>query len=341
MTPNDRFAELWGDYLEGDLDAAGRAELLALLNGDKSLRAQAVDLFQLHRLLGFAHQDGAESGEAFVRSVAAQLPAGDEEFVETVMNRLPVPAIDRRRFVVRTIAALAFGLMVGVFVTSAAWVYATPRQPAPPGDVVLLDEGFESSPAPEPTGIPTHPHRWAGDFSELVGENQQVRPATGRRMFRFLRGDYQDKPNAVGSYVSDAYYLLDVRPYRAELDDGGALVQLSAGFNAASFPAHEKYQSSVSLYALDAETATNGSTRLDNTLQNDSLAFSRANRLLLDRQPETWQRLAGELRLPPGTDFVLVRIGVAHVTAAQRRSDFPGHYLDDVRMVLSRRTPMP
>jgi hypothetical protein len=97
----------------------------------------------------------------------------------------------------------------------------------------------------------------------------------------------------------------------------------------------------VSLYALDAETATNGSTRLDNTLQNDSLAFSRANRLFLDRQPETWQRLTGELRLPAGTDFVLMRISVVHATLAQRRADFAGHYLDDVRLVLSRRSPRP
>jgi len=341
MTPNERFAELWGDYLEGDLDATGQAELLALLNADESLRARAVDLFQLHRMLGFSHRDCAESGEAFVRSVAAQLPTGGDDFVETVMNRLPAPPTDRRRLVVRTLAALAFGLLVGVFVTSAAWVYATPRQPSPPGDVVLLDEGFESGPAPEATGIPLQPHRWAGDFGELVGANQQVRPSGGRRMHRFIRGDYEGKPKSAGSYVSDVHHLFDVRPHRTELEDGGALIQLSAGFNAGPYPADEKYQCSVSLYALDAETATNGSTRVGNTLQTESLAYLGARRLLLDRDPGTWQRLSGELRLPPATDYVLVRIGLGHATAAQRRLDFPGHYLDDVRVVLTRRSPLP
>ena len=341
MASEDRFAELWTDNLEGDLDTAGQAELQALLEGDAALRQQAIDLLQTHRLLGFAHQDRVEVGEAFVRSTVADLPRSDGEFVHSVMNHIPSP-VSARRFPMKMLAALACGLLVGVLATSAAWVYAKSRSSDLTGlGVVLMDEGFESDLVPAGTGMPTQAGGWAGDYCELVGEHQQVRPASGRQMLRFLRADYENKPNAKGSYVSDIYYLFDIRPYRAKFEDGGGVVQLSAGFNAATFPEYEKYQCSISLYALDAEMATNGSMRSDNALQTDSLAYARANRLFLDRRPETWQRLAGELRLPPNSDFLLVRIGLSHATAAQRHLDFPGHYLDDVRMVLTRRSPLP
>jgi len=341
MTPEQRFADLWTDYLEGDLDAAGMAELEGLLVDNESLQRLAADHFQTHRLLGFVHQDGVEVGEAFVRSTMTELPRGDAEFVQTVMSQLPTASSRRGRFEMRMLAALACGLLVGVLMTSAAWVYAMPRSADGANNTVLLDEGFESGPAPSSTGIPVESDRWAGDFCELVGESQAIRPAGGRRMLRFLRADYENKPKPSGSYVSDIYRLIDVRPRRAELEDGGTILQLSAGFNAGDFPAAEKYQCSMSLYALDAETALNGSARLDNTLQLDSLAYTRGSRLLLDHEAETWQRLSAELRLPPNTDFVLVRIGLAHATAAQRRPEFPGHYLDNVKLVLARRAPLP
>lgn len=342
MTPQERFAELWNDYLEGELHDEGQAELLALLDADESLRTQAADLFQLHRLLGFAQQDAPDSAAGFTRAVLARLPQAEQEFVGAVMDRLPIPAPThgRSRFAVRTLAALACGLLLGAFVTSAAWVYAMPRAESPES-VELLAESFESGSVPEPTGFPTLPNQWAGDFCEAVGVSHGVRPSTGGRMLRLLRGDYEGKPKAADSYVADIYYLCDLRSYRTELEDGNAQVQLSAAFNAATYPGSENYKCSLSLFALDAETATNGSIRVGNTLQAESLAYLGARRLILDRDPATWQTLSGELRLPPATDFVLARIGLGHATAAQRRPDFPGHYIDDVRLVLTRRKPLP
>jgi anti-sigma factor RsiW len=73
MTAAERFSELWTDYLEGDLDEAGVAELEALLAADESLRARAADLFQTHRLLGFALQDNPAAQEAFVESTLARV----------------------------------------------------------------------------------------------------------------------------------------------------------------------------------------------------------------------------------------------------------------------------
>ena len=97
---------------------------------------------------------------------------------------------------------------------------------------------------------------------------------------------------------------------------------------------------SVSLQALDAETAINGSTRIGETLLIDCLAMARNSRQL-DRDPESWQRLNAELWLPPNADFILIRIALAHSNKAQRRETFDGHYLDGVRLTLARRAPLP
>lgn len=339
MGGQDRFAELWNDYLEGDLDAAGEAELWALLAGNEERQRQAAHLYQMHRLLGFAYQEDAATGEAFVRAAVERLPGGDNEFVNEVMQHVPATVPLRRRSFVQIWGALAGGLLVGIIATSAAWVYAAPLWTTATS-VSLLDEGFETCPAPLASGIPTQAGVWSGDVCEIVGEHQHVAPSRGQRMLRFLRADTAKKPNPSG-YVSDLYYLVDVRPYRKMLEDGGAVVQLSVNFNAAIFPEDEKYKSSIFLYAMDVQTATDGTTLAGNGLANDALAYSRSSRLTLDRHPETWQRLSGELRLPPGTDHVLVRIGIGHATPAQRRPEFPGQYLDDVRLVLIRRLPLP
>ena len=160
-------------------------------------------------------------------------------------------------------------------------------------------------------------------------------------MLRFLRADFEGKPRPEGSYAGDIYRLVDMRPYRKEFSDGGAVAQLSAAFNAFEFPAKEAYGCSISLFALDAETAMNGSTRSGQTLNTESLAMARNSRLKLDRNPASWQRVDGELRLPPSTDFLLIHISLSHAPLAQHRVTFDGHYLDDMRLILTRRAPMP
>jgi hypothetical protein len=190
-------------------------------------------------------------------------------------------------------------------------------------------------------GVPIQAGKWSGDFTEVVVEQQGVKPESGTKMLRFLRADFEGKVKPEGSYISDVYQLIDVRPYRREFADGGAVVQLSAAFNALAFPAGEAFGCSVSLHALDAETAMNGSTRTGETLLTDCLAMARNSRTKLDRNPATWQRLNAELRLPPNTEFLLIRIGLEHSNKAQRRETFDGHYLDGVRLTLARRAPLP
>jgi len=46
MNSDERFIELWNDYLEGELDESGIAELQALVAGDERLLRMATDIYQ-------------------------------------------------------------------------------------------------------------------------------------------------------------------------------------------------------------------------------------------------------------------------------------------------------
>jgi hypothetical protein len=238
----------------------------------------------------------------------------------------------------RPLTAAAAGVVLGMLCTSVVFAYAGISLGR---GVTLLQESFESGPAPLVSGVPLEPGKWSGDFTEVVGEQQGVRPETGMKMLRFLRADYAGKVKPEGSYIADVYQLIDLRPYQREFVDGGAVVRLSAAFNAFAFSAEEAFGCSVSLHAMDAEMALSGATQMSDPLLTDCLAMARNSRLRVDRDPTTWQSLGTELRLPANTGFILVRIGLEHSNKAQRRGTFDGHYIDDVRLTLARRAPLP
>lgn len=88
MNTQDRFAELWTDYLEGELEESGLAELRELLAADENLVELAADLLQTHRLVGLVVAEEPARQDEFIRETLAQLPEGQDEFVGQVMSQL-------------------------------------------------------------------------------------------------------------------------------------------------------------------------------------------------------------------------------------------------------------
>ncbi len=236
----------------------------------------------------------------------------------------------------RPLTAAAAGIVFGIFCTSVVFGYVAPSL----GKVItLLQESFEAAPAPLVTGVPIEPGRWSGDYSEVVGEQQGVKPESGKKMLRLQRGDYEGKTNAKGSHVADIYRLIDVRPYRQEFADGSAVVQLSAGFNAFEFPHGETYTGKMTLHAFDAETATNGSLRAASAWDESCLGAAATGPTRLDLNPATWQWMTTDLRLPANTDFLLIHLIIPGGPGTHAQEGFAGHYIDDVRLTL-RHSPL-
>jgi hypothetical protein len=61
----------------------------------------------------------------------------------------------------------------------------------------------------------------------------------------------------------------------------------------------------------------------------------------MDRDPSTWQRLTTELRLPANAEFLVVRLHINQAFESDPDFIFTGSYVDDVRISLTRRAPLP
>ena len=109
-----------------------------------------------------------------------------------------------------------------------------------------------------------------------------------------------------------------------------AVVQLTAVFNVVPFP-------------VDASLVGNEVVKGENVLSVEPLAFSRSIRVGMDRDPATWQKVSNELRLPPSTEFLMVRMGMSNNTKLKdkRRDRFAGHFADNVQLVIARRPEIP
>ena len=88
MSESARFADLWNDYLEGELDEAGVTELRNMLAADERLIKIATDTFQTHRLLGLAAQESRTRHDDFVRETLERLPSQGDRFVGSVMQQV-------------------------------------------------------------------------------------------------------------------------------------------------------------------------------------------------------------------------------------------------------------
>ncbi|MBX3742285.1 MAG: FecR domain-containing protein [Akkermansiaceae bacterium] len=82
-----RFERLWTDYLEGDLDEQGVAELRELLAGNEGLAAQVAPLYQTHRLLGYLYKESDEGSERFVKALRERLPKDGVSFTSEVLRK--------------------------------------------------------------------------------------------------------------------------------------------------------------------------------------------------------------------------------------------------------------
>lgn len=306
-------------FLDGRATDAEADRLNELLLADPAARETYVQLADMHSCLAVDEQ-------LWVRP--AVYSGNESHTIEPVRSKgsmlgRPLPAAVGGLAVGLLCASLTFGYVVPLFLHVAT----------------LVNDSFESGPAPISMGMPCRPGVWSGDLSEVVGPSQGVTPHSGGKMLRLLRADYPGKsrheadPFRRVSYVADQWQLIDLRPYKAELAAGGVMARLSAAVNAAEFPESETYLCSFSIHALDAETVRNLTPDDPYGLSDASLSVVDATNASLDRDPRSWQIEGCELHVPADASYLMVRVGVTH-NFEQRRVDFPGHFIDDVKLTL-------
>jgi len=313
----------WDHLIHGHLDDAltdsAQAEFESLMIESASARRRFWELAEVHGLAREAAR------LAWAEDAADEAPTG-------FRSEGPKP---RRWLQWRPLAAAAAGIVFGMLCTSVVFGYVMPKVGKA---ITLLQESFETGPAPMVTGRPDKAGVWSGDYSEVGGGQQGVKPESGKKMLRFLRADFEGR-TIPESFSSDVFRLVDMRPYRREFADGGAVVQLSAVFNAAPFGDGESYKCGLTIFALDAALVDGSSLNAEQVLATQSLARSTSSHLHMDRDSATWQRLGNELRVPPNTDYLLIQIGVSNVAPpnGMRRDSFAGHFADEVKLVLAHR----
>jgi hypothetical protein len=316
--PSD-LTDLIHSFLDGRATDAEAVRLNDLLLADPAAREEYVWLADVHSCLAVDEQLWVEP----VRESAHE-------------SQTREPVLPRVSMLGRPLPAAVVGLAVGLLGASLAFGYVVPFMQH---RATLVREDFENGPSPVSIGLPATPGVWSGDSSEVVGPMQGVTPRSGGKMLRLLRADYPGKsrspvdPSRRVSYVADQWRLIDLRPYKSELAAGNVIARLSAAINAAEFPVSEAYRCSFSIYVLDAETAEHLTPDNPHGLIDASLAAVHATNASLDRDPRTWQIEGCELHVPADASHLMVRVGVMHVFE-QRREDFPGHFIDDVKLTL-------
>lgn len=328
----------WEDLFHRVLDGGGTASEIEQLH---RLLAQSPEAMDDWIRLTHLHSELASGGfleclgdvvrvDRLSLGAAAEPEAGG-------LNPLNAP---RRRQLGWIAAALVAGLFLGGFGNSALRAVTERRL----GKVAtLLDESFESGGAPLTTGPSEQTGRWSGDFNELAGAQQGVRPRSGQRMLRFLSAAFEGKDAGLDSYMADAYRLLDLRPFAKELASGDLSLRFTVHVNARAESEQEPYSAGVYLYAVSQETILKGLLKgVAQRLVQESLSVSACN-TPVDRDPATWQRVMVELRLPPKTEFVWVQASIIHPSRHAREDPnaFGGHFIDDVEAVLMRRDAIP
>jgi hypothetical protein len=245
-----------------------------------------------------------------------------------------------RWFAWRPLTAAAAGLVIGLFSASMVFGFGVSRSLEKV--VLLLQESFESGPAPLVTGIPQELNVWCGDESELVETYEGMKPAQGKKMVRVLRSDFAGRVSSKPSQHGDLMRVVDVRPFLRDANGGEVVMTVSALFNAAPFPEAERYDGVVTLYALGQLGST------EENLYEEALALSHGECRSLDRDPTTWQSASTRFLLPTGTEFVMMKMSFRRMPkGSELQSSLPdpvifaGHFVDDVRASVTIRKAVP
>ncbi|CAN5897124.1 hypothetical protein BH11VER1_BH11VER1_30760 [soil metagenome] len=325
---NQSELDLIHQYLDGTLSEESMPQLQSLLRENVDARKLLRDLSTVETKL----QDLAATNGATLQLLAAPLSAATPPTSSrTILGS----------FFARPLTAAAAGLIFGLFSASVAWAYGSPRiQPLIKQVLEIANAGFENEIAPLAEGVPIRYGVWSGDHAELTEAQQGITPREGKKMFRFLRSD-SNRPSANPNPLNgNSYQVIDVRAWHDTIADGTAMVDWSAWFNSVPESAGGPMKFMTSVWAFSGETDILPRNWAEKLYQE--IAYS-SRTVVADDDPQSWQRTAGSMIVPPDTDFLVVELKAIPTSPSFTDGAviFSGQYADDVQLVLRTNARVP
>jgi len=292
--------------------------------------------------LAMRHQDGALSAAettAFEAAMQAD-PAKRKLFTESQLRsmalhdrfrqeafRRDLPEKQRRAWLTRPIAAMAAGLVCGLFCASLVWAVAAPIATSELLHA-LVDGGFEHSQVE--AGFPAQSGVWSGDAVEIsAGDTSH-----GGRRLRFV-SQQPDAANPNGRAIScDVFQLVDLRLLRPALSkDGDAVLELSASFlDARPLNTRPSVTCFCKIYVFKGEPTSMRNTWPLNI--TDAVASGIAEVTTLGGSTPVWKTVTAKCLVSAEADFAVIQLAAL---PNLRPAKLASIYADDVKLTL--RTP--
>jgi hypothetical protein len=300
MNRTEHELELMRLYLEGFASLEETKELESLIVKDASVRQD---------FLRYTHLDSALAG---------------------VRRSQPKVVATRRSgwFSWRPLTAAAAGILLGMFCTSVVFGYVGPRVLEKVKTVFA--EGFESGVMETRVGLPREVGHWSGDKADVVSSTSQVKAHGGAKMLRFLSATYSGE-NSPRSHWSDVYRIVDVRGLAGA---GSTMARVSASFARGTADTEAQFSCSVDAMAIEQDLSELP-LRLDLTWLRHHSSAAGLRKVALSPAQE-WQQVSVEMPITPETRYIILHLAVVQDRPALESGvvHFPGHFMDDVKVVL-------
>jgi hypothetical protein len=221
----------------------------------------------------------------------------------------------------------------------------------------MIAESFETGRPPRTSGMPIQPGVWGGDYSAVVEADGRLAPADGRAMLRFLRADHEGKPPRLG-YNSEVFRILDLHEFAADIADGSSHLVMEARFASSEQSQPNRFRFGIGAFTMFSLPSSGGEQEMLDGIATERLArdsgrqpaeqygeyspASAERSLVFAGRSGAWQPIRVDLQVTPGTRYVLVKVFVADLEPAATdrdtgRVEFPGLFVDDIRVTLTKR----
>jgi len=191
---------------------------------------------------------------------------------------------------------------------------------------LLANPGFEGAPAS--LQLPPGPGVWSGDILSRVSAQDGVTPAEGSSMVRFDATFWSCPSGGTGS---DLWQLVPVSP-------SAAVAHLSARFNRVAGDGQTDTRFRLGVRAFPGSPST-----FDDAAPAVPAALAARDSVLdSDGNPQTWQTVAIDLAIPPGTGYLAVLLSAEENVFNDNAcpvGEFDGHYADEVILTVDAAAP--